>query len=80
VETTLYQEWKGQNVFMLDVAGQVTKEFIVCIRANIAKNQFPDANMNKRFQTIIKDRFKIGAGYVITKISSVDASFAYVPK
>ncbi len=65
---------------MLDAAGQVTKEFIARIWTNFAKNQFPDANMNKRFPTIIKDHYKIGAGYMITKISSVDASFEYVSK
>ncbi len=72
VETTLDQEWKGQNVSMLDAAYLITKELIAAIWANLANNPIPDANMIPLLSAIIKDHYMNSAGYMVTKVSRVD--------
>jgi len=48
--------------------------------ANVANNPIPDKYMNPLFPAIAKSHVTLGAGYVISKASSVDFSYVYVPK
>ncbi len=80
LDATLFQKWKDQNVFMLGAGYKVTNEFTVRAGVNIANNPIPDQFMNPLFPAIEKDHYMIGAGYMISKASSVDASFAYAPE
>ncbi len=80
VDATMFQNWKNQNVFELGAGYKVTEAFTMRIGANIANNPIPDFFMNPLFPAIEKDHYMIGAGYVISKASSVDASFTYAPE
>ena len=79
IDAVLYQNWKNQNVFMLGAGYKVTDEFTVRAGVNIANNPIPDQYMNPLFPAIEKDHYMIGAGYMFTKASSIDASFTYAP-
>jgi long-chain fatty acid transport protein len=80
VDATLFQNWKDQNVFMLGAGYKVTDEFTMRVGANIANNPVPDFYNNPLFPAIIKNHYMIGAGYMFSKASSVDASFTYAPE
>jgi long-chain fatty acid transport protein len=80
VDATLFQNWKDQNVFMLGAGYKVTNEFTMRVGANIANNPVPDFYNNPLFPAIIKNHYMIGAGYMFSKASSVDASFTYAPE
>jgi long-chain fatty acid transport protein len=80
VDATLIQNWKDQNVFMLGAGYKVTNEFTMRVGANIANNPVPDFYNNPLFPAIIKNHYMIGAGYMFSKASSVDASFTYAPE
>ncbi len=80
LDATLFQNWKDQNVFMLGAGYKVTNEFTMRVGVNIANNPIPDEFMNPLFPAIEKDHYIIGAGYMISKASSVDASFTYAPE
>ena len=47
---------------------------------NYANNPIPDQFMNPLFPAIEKSHVTLGAGYMFTKASSVDASFTYAPE
>jgi len=79
IDAVLFQNWKNQNVFMLGAGYKVTDEFTVRAGVNIANNPIPDQYMNPLFPAIEKDHYMIGAGYMFTKASSIDASFTYAP-
>jgi long-chain fatty acid transport protein len=80
LDATLFQNWKDQNVFMLGAGYKVTDEFTMRVGANIANNPVPDFYNNPLFPAIIKNHYMIGAGYMFSKASSVDASFTYAPE
>jgi long-chain fatty acid transport protein len=80
LDATLFQDWKDQNVIELGAAYKFTPEFTGRVGLNIANNPIPDALMNPLFPAIEKNHVTVGAGYMITKSSSVDASFAYAPE
>jgi len=80
LDATLYQKWKDQNVFMLGLGYKFTNEFTGRAGLNIANNPIPDAYLNPLFPAIIKNHIMLGAGYDISKASSVDASFTYAPE
>jgi long-chain fatty acid transport protein len=80
LDATLFQKWKDQNVFMLGAGYKVTNEFTMRVGANISNNPIPDTYLNALFPAIIKNHYMVGAGYVLSKASSVDASFTYAPE
>ncbi|HEX9113480.1 MAG TPA: outer membrane protein transport protein, partial [Nitrospirota bacterium] len=80
VDATLFQNWKNQNVFEIGAGYKFTPEFTGRIGFNYANNPIPDQLMNPLFPAIEKSHVTLGAGYMITKASSVDASFAYAPE
>jgi long-chain fatty acid transport protein len=80
VDANLFQNWKDQNVFEIGAGYKFTPEFTGRVGLNIANNPIPDALMNPLFPAIEKNHVTVGAGYMITKSSSVDASFAYAPE
>jgi long-chain fatty acid transport protein len=47
---------------------------------NIANNPVPDKYLNPLFPAIIKNHVMIGAGYIVSRASSVDASYTYAPE
>jgi long-chain fatty acid transport protein len=79
IDAVLYQDWKNQNVFMLGAGYKVTDEFTVRAGVNIANNPVPSQYMNPLFPAIEEDHYMVGAGYMFTKASSIDASFTYAP-
>jgi long-chain fatty acid transport protein len=80
LDATLFQNWKDQNVFEIGAGYKFTPEFTGRVGLNIANNPIPDQFMNPLFPAIEKNHVTVGAGYMITKASSVDASFTYAPE
>ncbi len=80
MNATLIQKWKDQNVFMLGAGYKVTDDFTVRVGANIADNPIPATYMLPLFPAIVTNHYTIGAGYMFSKASSIDASFTYAPE
>ena len=80
LDATLFQNWKDQNVFMIGAGYKFTKEFTGRIGFNYANNPIPDTYLNALFPAIEKSHITVGGGYMISKASSVDASFTYAPE
>ena len=80
MDATLFQKWKDQNVFMLGAAYKITDEFTGRAGLNIANNPIPSKYENPLFPAIVKNHVMLGAGYAISKASSIDASFTYAPE
>jgi long-chain fatty acid transport protein len=80
VDFAFPQNWKDQTVFELGVAYLFTPDFTGRIGVNIANNPIPDEFLNYLFPAIEKNHYTLGAGYAISKASSVDFSFAYAPE
>ncbi len=80
MNATLYQNWKDQNVFMLGAGYKVSPDWTIRAGLNIANNPIPDKFLLPLFPAIEKNHVTVGAGYMISKASSVDASFAYAPE
>lgn len=74
------QNWKDQTVFELGAAYLFTPEFTGRIGVNLASNPIPDKDLNYLFPATEKNHFTLGAGYAISKASSIDFSFAYAPE
>jgi long-chain fatty acid transport protein len=80
LDATLFQNWKDQHVFEIGAGYKFTPEFTGRIGFNYANNPIPDQFMNPLFPAIEKSHVTLGAGYMFTKASSVDASFTYAPE
>jgi len=80
LDATLFQKWKDQNVFMLGAGYKVTDDFTVRVGANFSNNPIPDTYLNPLFPAIIKDHYMVGVGYMLSKASSIDASYTYAPE
>lgn len=80
LNATMFQNWKNQNVYMLGAGYKVTNEFTLRAGANLAKNPIPDFYMNPLFPATVKNHYMIGAGYMMSTASSVDAAFTYAPE
>lgn len=80
VNMVLFQNWDDQNVIELGGAYKTTDALTLRAGLNIANNPIPDKYMNPLFPAIAKNHVTLGAGYVISKASSVDFSYVYVPK
>ena len=77
VDATIYQNWKNQNVFMIGAAYKTTPDLTLRAGLNIANNPIPDTYLLALFPAIEKNHVTVGAGYMLSKASSVDASFTY---
>ncbi len=80
VDFALPQNWKDQTVFEIGAGYMVSPEWTVRAGLNYANNPIPDSDLNYLFPATEKTHVTVGAGYTITKTSSVDASFAYAPE
>ncbi len=80
LNATMFQNWKDQNVFMLGAGYKATNDLTLRVGANLSKNPIPDYYMNPLFPAIIKNHYMIGAGYMMSTVSSVDASVTYAPE
>ncbi len=80
VDFALPQNWKDQTVYELGAAYMINPEWTVRAGVNYANNPIPDTYLNYLFPATEKTHVTVGAGYLITKASSVDASFAYAPE
>ncbi len=80
VDFALPQNWKDQNVYELGAGYMVSADFTLRLGVNLANNPIPAAYVNPLFPAIEKDHYTIGAGYMISKAASVDASYAYAPE
>lgn len=74
------QNWDDQNVFMIGAAYKMSDALTLRVGGNFANNPVPDNRVHPLFPAIIKDHYTVGAGYLITKQSSLDFSFTYAPK
>jgi len=74
------QNWKDQTVFELGASYLFTPEFIGRAGVNIANNPIPDTYLSFLFPATIENSYTLGAGYAISKASSIDFSFAYAPE
>jgi long-chain fatty acid transport protein len=80
MDATLKQNWKDQHVFMLGAGFMPTDNLTLRVGMNYANNPIPDTYMNPLFPAIITEHYMVGAGYMFTKASSLDASFTYAPE
>jgi len=80
VDMTMIQNWDDQNVIELGAAYKVSSALTVRGGLNMANNPVPDKYMNPLFPAVAKTNVSAGFGYAFSKQSSIDASFAYVPK
>jgi long-chain fatty acid transport protein len=80
INFALPQNWKNQIVYELGIGYKVTEPFTVRAGANLSRNPIPDTYLNALFPATIENHYMVGAGYMFTKASSVDASFTYAPK
>ena len=80
VDATLFQNWKDQHVIMIGAGYTVSPEWTLRAGLNITNNPIPDSYLNALFPAIEKNHVTLGAGYMISKASSVDASFTYAPE
>jgi long-chain fatty acid transport protein len=80
LDASLAQNWKDQHVIMIGAGYKVSPEWTVRGGINYANNPVPDTYLNALFPAIEKTHVTIGAGYMISKASSVDASFTYAPE
>jgi long-chain fatty acid transport protein len=80
IDFALPQNWKDQTVFELGVGYKVNPEWTLRAGLNYANNPIPDLYLNYLFPAIEKTHVTIGAGYQVSKASSVDASFTYAPE
>lgn len=76
----LPQYWERQHVYEIGLGYKFTNEFTGRVGANIANNPVPDVYTNALFPAIEKQHYTIGAGYLFSTASSMDASFTYAPK
>ncbi len=58
----------------------VSPEWTLRAGLNITNNPIPDTYLNPLFPAIEETHVTVGAGYMISKASSVDASFTYAPE
>lgn len=80
LDATLFQKWKDQHVFMIGAGYKITPEWILRAGLNITNNPIPNTYLNALFPAIEENHLTLGAGYMISKASSVDASFTYAPR
>jgi len=80
LDITLPQDWKDQNVYELGVAFKTSDALTLRAGVNVANNPVPDQYMNPMFPAIAKSHITVGAGYALSDVSSLDFSYAYVPK
>ena len=80
IDVALPQNWKNQTVYEIGAGYKVNPEWIVRAGLNYANNPIPDTYLNYLFPAIEKTHVTVGAGYMISKASSVDASFTYAPE
>lgn len=80
LEATMFQNWDDQTVVQLGGAYRFTEKFTARAGMNRSKNPIPASNLHYLFPAIIEDHYTFGAGYQISKISSVDFSLTFAPK
>jgi long-chain fatty acid transport protein len=80
VNMVLNQNWDDQNVIQLGGAYKSTDALTLRAGVNLANNPVPDKYMNPLFPAIAKNHLTLGMGYAVTKQSTVDFSYVYVPK
>jgi long-chain fatty acid transport protein len=80
INLALPQNWKDQTAYELGLGYKVSEPLTLRVGANIANNPIPNAFLNPLFPATIKNHYMIGAGYMLGKASSVDASFTYAPE
>jgi long-chain fatty acid transport protein len=80
MDAELTQNWKDQNVFMIGLGYKIDADWTIRGGVNYANNPIPDQYLNALFPAIEKTHIMVGAGYMITKASSVDFSFTYAPE
>ncbi|OGW38542.1 MAG: hypothetical protein A2X58_10185 [Nitrospirae bacterium GWC2_56_14] len=80
VDFAMPQNWKNQTVYELGVAYRVSNLLTLRTGVNLSSNLIPDTYLNALFPATIRNHYTIGAGYIMSRASSVDASFAYAPE
>ncbi len=80
MDAVLHQNWKDQNIFMIGAGYRVSPEWMIRAGLNLANNPVPDQFLLPLFPAIEKNHVTLGAGYMISKASSIDASFTYAPE
>lgn len=80
LDATMFQKWKDQHVIMIGAGYQVAPEWTLRAGLNLANNPIPDTYLNALFPAIERNHVTLGAGYMISKAQTVDASFTYAPE
>ncbi len=80
IDFSMPQHWKNQTVYELGAGYQVSPDWTLRAGLNYAKDPVPNMYLNPLFPATVETHVTIGAGYMIDKASSVDASFTYAPE
>jgi long-chain fatty acid transport protein len=80
ISFTMPQNWSNETVYQIGAALKVTDNFTGRLGASFSKNPIPDMYLNPLFPAMEKNHYSIGAGYMFSKASGLDASFTYAPK
>lgn len=80
VDMGMVQNWDDQNVYQIGAAYKVSSPLTVRAGLNVANNPVPNMYMNPLFPAIAKTNVSAGLGYAMSKDSSIDVSYAFVPK
>jgi long-chain fatty acid transport protein len=80
LDATLYQNWEDQNVIELGGAYKTSDALTLRAGVNVANNPVPDKYMNPLFPAIAKSHVTMGAGYAISKSSTLNFDYAYMNK
>ncbi|MCK9419344.1 MAG: outer membrane protein transport protein [Nitrospirae bacterium] len=80
LNASMDQKWDDQNVIMIGAAYKIDADWTLRGGINYANNPIPDTYLNALFPAIEKTHVIVGAGYMIDKASTIDASFTYAPE
>ncbi len=80
MDSSLYQNWKDQDVFMIGGAYKYSGALTLRAGLNLAGNPVPEGNMNPLFPATIKNHITLGFGYMLNPVSSIDFSLTHAPK
>jgi long-chain fatty acid transport protein len=75
----LNQNFKDQNIAQLGMAYKVTDALTLRAGASLTDNPVPAGNMFYLFPATIANTYTMGAGYALSKYSSVDFSLSIAP-
>lgn len=80
MDVVFNQNWEDQDVFQIGASYKLNDALTLRAGVNLADNPVPDSFMNALFPATIKTHYNLGAGYALSKVSEINASYTYAPE